>query len=244
MTLRPYQHAFRNGIAAEFRAGHRCVLGVAPTGAGKTVTFCDMAQRAVARGNRVGILMHRAELIQQTRRALGAIPHGVIQAGQPETDAPIQIASIQTLVNRLDRHQFDFLIIDEAHHCTASTYRRVMDHYNRARILGVTATPCRTDGTGLADTGYTAMVLGPDIDTLTAEGWLAPCDVYGVPTVDVTGVKTTAGDYNRRALAQVMDKPAIVGDAIKHYRRLCDGAPAIAFCVSVAHAEHVAAQFS
>lgn len=244
MNLRPYQHKLRDDAGATFNQGHRQVLAVAPTGAGKTVTFIDIATRAIARQNRVCLLMHRGELIRQTSRALGDFPHGIIQAGHPPLrHLPLQIASVQTLVRRLNRYKFDLIIVDEAHHTTASTYMKILEAYPFARVLGVTATPIRTDGRGLRDAGYTAMVLGPTVRWLTTEGYLSPAHVYAPGGIDVAGVKSTAGDFNSRQLAAVTDRPVITGNAIEHYRRYADRQPAIAFCVSVEHAEHVALQF-
>lgn len=244
MNLRPYQTQGVAELADTYRAGHRQSLYVLPTGGGKTVLFTHIARESVARQNRVCLLMHRAELIAQTSRALGDFPHGIIQANRPPVrHHPLQIASVQTLVRRLDRYTFDLIIVDEAHHTTASTYMKILEAYPFARVLGVTATPIRTDGRGLRDAGYTAMVQGPTVRWLTTEGYLSPAHVYAPGGIDVAGVKTTAGEFNRGQLATVTDRPVITGNAIDHYRRYADRQPAIAFCVSVEHAEHVALQF-
>lgn len=240
MKLRPYQQSGAADITAAIAAGER-PLYVLPTGGGKTVLFCHLAANYQAR---VCILMHRAELIEQTSRALGDTPHGIIQANRPPNPhARIQLASVQTLVRRLARYQFDFVIVDECHHTTANTYQTILSAYPAAALLGVTATPCRTDGTGLRDAGYTTLILGPSVTELTAAGYLTPAQVYAPAAVDLSGVHTARGDYVRGELAAVMDKPAITGNAIAHYHRYAPGQPAIAFCVSVAHAEHTAAEF-
>jgi DNA repair protein RadD len=114
-------------------------------------------------------------------------------------------------------------------------------------VLGVTATPIRLDGQGLgvaAGGFFDHLVIGPTVAELTARGYLSPAVVYAPKTrVDLSGVKTRGGDFATGELAAAMDKPTITGDAVAHYQRLCSGAPAIAFCASVAHAEHVAAMF-
>lgn len=246
MNLRQYQDEAREAVRAAFNAGHRRVLLVMPTGAGKTVTFCDIATRTASRGKRVCILVHRAELIRQTSRALreAGAEHGIIKSGMaPNRHALIQVASVQTLVNRLDRYSFDLIIVDEAHHTSAATYAKILAPH-AGHVLGVTATPCRADGTGLSEAGYTELILGPDIDWLTEHGFLAPAEVYAPGGIDVAGVRQTAGDYNRGQLTVAADKPTVTGCAIEHYRRFADRQPAIAFCVSVAHAEHVAADFA
>lgn len=238
--LRPYQSRGAADITAAIAAGER-PLYVGATGSGKTTLFTHLASEYQAR---VCILMHRAELIEQTSRALGDTPHGIIQAGRaPNPWARIQLASVQTLVKRMSRYAFDFVIVDEAHHTSAATYRRVLDAYPGAALLGVTATPCRTDGTGLRAAGYTQLILGPSVTELTASGYLTPAQVYAPASVDLSEVRIKLGDYVRGDLAAACDKPAITGCAITHYQRYADRQPAIAFCVSVAHAEHTAAEF-
>jgi len=239
-TLRGYQTALLSSITDHLRQ-YRKPLVVSPTGSGKTVLFCHLARHYQGR---VCILMHRAELIEQTSRALGDTPHGIIQAGRaPNPHARVQLASVQTLVNRLHLYAFDLIIVDEAHHTTARTYQRVMTAYPFAALVGVTATPCRTDGTGLRDAGYTDLILGPSVASLTEQGYLCPAQVYAPSSVDLSGIRTARGDYVRGELAAACDKPSITGNAIEHYRRYADRQPAIAFCVSVAHAEHMAEQF-
>ena len=111
-------------------------------------------------------------------------------------------------------------------------------------MLGVTATPVRTDGRGL-DEIFETLVLGPSIRELTAQGFLTPAVVYApARRLDLSGIRTRAGDYDRHQLADAMDTPTITGDAVDHYRRLCPGVPAVVFCVSIQHAEDVAADFA
>lgn len=129
------------------------MLAQLPTGGGKTVVFAHVAQDFTARGDNVLVLAHRTELITQAAdklRAVTAAPVGIVKAGhRPDYAAPIQVASVQSLVRRLDHIQPPGLIIvDEAHHATADTYRRILGQYPGAYQLGVTATPIRTDGTG------------------------------------------------------------------------------------------------
>jgi superfamily II DNA or RNA helicase len=142
----------------------------------------------------------------------------------------------------------NLIIVDEAHHATGkTTWGKVLQFYSRAKVLGVTATPARLDGQGLgvaADGFFDAMVMGPSVADLTAQGYLSPAVVYAPKTqLDLSGVKTRGGDYAQNELAAAMDKATITGDSVATYRKNCDGQPAIAFCASVAHAEHVAEAF-
>jgi superfamily II DNA or RNA helicase len=247
IELRDYQRGMVGSSRAAF-ARVRRVLLVLPTGGGKTFTFSWIAQSAVARGGRVLVLVHRQELLMQASRSLDSlgVPHGLIAARfSMNLLQPVQVASVQTLVRRMDALHWepDLIIVDEAHHAVAGSWRKVLDRYSSARVLGVTATPCRADGRGLGDV-FDELVIGPSVRWLMSEGHLTPARVYAPPqVVDLSGVRRQGGDYQRGELGLRMDNRTITGDAVEHYRRICGGLPAIAFCVSVAHAEHVAEQF-
>lgn len=218
-----------------------------PTGAGKTVVLSAIAEGGASRGKPVYILVHRQELIRQTSSKLRDVGrrHGIIWAKQTPVRELVQVASVQTLHRRLPHWAEPFLIIiDEAHHAPSGTYRTIIDHYPNAKILGVTATPERTDGTGL-NTVFDDLILGPTISELTDQGFLVPAVVYAPPTkYDLTGLPKRAGDWARDLLALEVDKPSITGDAFAEYQKHGHGDKGIAFCVSVEHARHVANQFS
>jgi DNA repair protein RadD len=250
ITLRPYQTRDVERLRAAYRSGHRAPLYVLPTGGGKTYTFAYITSQAAARGNRVLILVHRQELLLQSSESLDSIgvDHGLIAPGHTMTTDPVQVASVQTLVRRLDRiTPPDLIVIDESHHSGAETWGKILRAFPEARLLGVTATPCRLDGAGLGTVAggfFDCMVQGPTIMDLIEEGYLSRPKVYAPPTgVDLSGVHTRMGDYVKSEMAAAIDKPKITGSAVEHYRRLCAGVPAIAFCASVAHAEHVAEEF-
>jgi DNA repair protein RadD len=233
-------------IRASF-AQHRRVLAVAPTGSGKTVTFAYISTNAAAKGNRVVIVAHRQEIVEQISGALDGmgVRHGRIQPGHRMTADPVQVAMIQTLARRLDAvPQPNLLVIDEAHHGVAGTWKAVASAWQKARILGVTATPRRLDGRGLGD-AFDAMVVGPQMAELIEAKHLADYTYLAPPQVaDLSGIKTRMGDFSIDELGAAMDKSVITGDAVAHYSKYLSGRPAIAFCVTVAHAEHVAEQFN
>lgn len=252
MQLRDYQEEAVTNLRHSFQNGNDNVLFVLPTGGGKTFVFCYVSRNAVQLLNNVLILVHRRELLTQASASLKSlqIDHGCIAPKLPFQYKPVQVASTQTLVNRMHRMTWrpDLIIIDEAHHLTLdSTWGKIVNFYPHAKKLGVTATPCRLDGQGLgvhADGIFQDMVEGPTIAELIFKGHLTKPVVYAPPTqLDLSHVKTAMGDYAKGALADAMDKPMITGDAVKHYKKLCDGEPSIAFCASVKHAEHVAEQF-
>ena len=248
MQLRPYQQQAIADLRAAFRDGAHAPLLVAPTGAGKTVIIAAVLQGIAARGRSGIVLVHRRELIAQTsaKLTLADVPHGIIAAGVPATDALIQIASVQTLARRLDRisAQPDLIVIDEAHHAAAKTWGKALTHWPEALRLGVTATPVRQDGRGLKAV-FDCLVLGPSTADLISAGFLCPARIYAPPPVaDLSGLHRRAGDYAIDEAAERMDRPTVTGDAIAHYQRLAAGQRAIAFCCNVKHAEHVCAAFN
>jgi DNA repair protein RadD len=254
-TLHDYQVNGVQGIGFEFKRGYKAVLYVLATGAGKTFTFTWMAAQAAEKGRRVLLLAPRKEILGQISAALSLwdTAHGIISPSAKPTHHPVQVAMVQTLANRikLDRNgrfKFDFVIIDEAHHATDdSTWGAILRHNSEAKILGVTATPCRLDGKGLGvghGGPFEAMVIGPSTQGLIDMGRLVRPVVYAPEhSVDLSGIKKRGGDYVRGDLAARMDQAALTGDAVLHYRRHCDRQPAIAFTVTVEHAGHVVEQF-
>lgn len=138
------------------------------------------------------------------------------------------------------------VIMGNCHHAVSKSYQHVHEERSNAKLLGVTATPIRLDGRGLGIPSgpFDDLILGPSVAELIAAGYLAPPKVYAPPTeIDLSGVKTVAGDYEHGNLAKVMDAPSITGDAVAHLRRLAPDKPALVYCVSVDHAHHVAEQF-
>lgn len=247
MKPRPYQNRGMTEIRHEYMAGHRCVLYVLPTGGGKTATFSMITVGASKKGNRTWIVAHRRELVNQASSTLDkfGVAHGIVLAGEtPLPHLTTQVCSLQTVVGRVGKiTPPDFIVFDEAHHATSGSYKKIMEAYPSAKILGVTATPCRTDGKGLGDV-FQSMIVGPSTADLTNEGYLSSARYYCTPCqADLTGIAKRGGDYVREDLADAMDQRAITGDAIEHYRRICDGVPMIVFCVSVQHAKDVAAEY-
>jgi len=249
VNLRQYQTEAINKCREYFRR-FKNVLLVGPTGCGKTVIFCYIAEKAESIGKRVLILVHRKELLEQTSKHLGelGVRHGLIAPNKCPSGDKLQVASVQTLVRRLGKYPApDLILVDECHHSAAGSWQKILDYYPNARLLGVTATPVRLDGKALGKAAggyYEAIVPGPTIKSLIELGYLTQPLVYAPPSlIDLSGVKTRFGDYDKKEINEVMAKPVIVGDAIKHYKNICDGMPAIAFCASVKHAQELADRF-
>lgn len=247
ITLRDYQQKAVAEIQQAFRQRTRRVVLVMPTGAGKTTVFSHIGERVAARGMRVVVLVHRQELVEQVSAALGAmdVAHGIIAAGYRPSEAPVQIASVQTLARRLNRdiRPFNLVITDECHHAVAGQWQAVLAHMPAAYSLGVTATPQRLDGRGLGS-AFDTMVEGPTVAELTAAGHLVPARVFARPErLDLSGVKVRAGDYATGQLAELMSAGGLVGNAVAHYHRLANGRPAVAFCANINHSQLVASRF-
>lgn len=240
-ALRPYQTKLKTDIYHAF-AHYKRVMAQSATGSGKTVVFADIIRDAHANKRRVLLLVHRKELINQAAEKIFAlgIPYGVIAAGY--TPAPsqwVQIASVQTAIRRKLPFHFDLIIIDEAHHSTANSYRDIVNQYPNAKILGFTATPCRTDGSGFQE-DFDHLVCGPQIMDLIKQGYLVAPKMFISPLkFDLGSVKKTAGDYNEKALAELMDKKHIIGGVIENWKKRAEGKRTLVFAISVEHSKHV-----
>lgn len=251
LKLWDHQQKGVNDSRACFRDGFKSVLYVLPTGGGKTVVFCYMTKKSVSKNNRVLILVHRVGLLRQISRALTkfGVVHGLINPNYTQNkSAHVQVASIQTLLNRFKKFKKpDFIIVDEAHHATSPSFRKVFKMYPNAVVLGVTATPIRADGEALgSDSGgvFETMVVGPQISKLIELGYLVRPIIYAPKNkIDFSSVKITKGDFNLAAIARIMDKPAITSDVVDQHQDLCAKVPTIVFCVSISHSKHVAEAF-
>ena len=250
VTLRPYQQQLLDDIRAQIRNGHRRIVAVMPTGAGKGTTIGAMVASAASRGHRVMVIAHRAELLDQlsaSARRWG-VPHGLIQSGRSmDLSRPVQIGSAQTITRRLHKlPRPTMVIIDEAHHVVVgNTWGKIVSHWHDAYLIGKTATPVRSSGEGLGDGHggfFTSMVLGPTAQWLTDHGFLAPARVLAPPGFDAVGLRKRMGDFDAKQAEQ--RATSIHGDCLSHYRKHLAGQTAIAFCCSVAHAEAVADLFN
>ena len=246
MQLRDYQVEAITNVKKSFLNDAKSVLLTLPTGAGKTVIFSQITKLAKSKGSNVLILVHRKELIDQAGDKLtkANVKYGIIAAGHKPIDSNVQVASVQTLINRLNNLWIpSIIIIDEAHHAVASSWQKVFNHYKDTLKLGVTATPMRMTGAGLGEV-FDDLIVGSTIPELVELGHLAKHEVYAPPNkLNLDKIRTIRGDFNKKEVEDELDKVDIVGDAVENYRRLGNNKPAIAFCISVKHGQYVTNKF-
>lgn len=246
VSLRQYQSDLVAGIYAQYRAGKRRVLAQSPVGSGKTRTAARIISDALDRGRRVLFLAHRKELVTQPRDTLAAfdIPAGIIKSGFDfEPDLPLQIASVQTLGNRLDLiHAPDMIVVDEAHHSVAGTWDRILAAFPDALVLGLSGTPERADGVGLADT-FEVMIEGPDIPWLVEQGYLVDCDVFGAADRLIVP-RPRGADYDPKKVLRALERRGRDGDPLVHFQKHHrPGMRAVGFGPSVEWCEEQAGRF-
>jgi len=244
VTYQPYdfQLELADKIESAFGSVDR-VLATAPTGAGKTVIAAEVIRRW-PRG--VLFLAHRSEIIDQTAEKLkkNGIPHGVIQSGKDDQLRPmarVQVASVQTMHARGEAPPASLIIVDECHHVLGKTYKQIIQKYPGAKILGLTATPCRGDGRGLGGV-FERLETGPQVKDLINRKVLVNSLVYS-KKIDLKGIKSRGGDYVVDGLESAVNLPSMVGDVVTHWAKYGMGRPTVVFAVSVAHSIHLTNQF-
>lgn len=180
--LRDYQTRAIAAVVAAAKGGYRSILVVAPTGAGKTRLACALILMALCKRSRILFICHRAELIKQTVGALlkQGIQCGVIAPWAPRTDTLVQVASIQTLLARGEIPEADLVILDEAHHYVSAEWGAIAKQLRRALVVGLTATPERSDGAPLGDL-FQILIPVAQPRELIASGHLVPTDVWAPP---------------------------------------------------------------
>jgi superfamily II DNA or RNA helicase len=242
--LRSYQSDLMAQVFRSWGEAKRVMLQL-PTGGGKTVLFGAIAKEFIKRGETVLVLAHREELILQAADKVSTICQtspGIIKAGyKPDYARPLQIASVPSLVNRLSLlENVSLAIVDEAHHSTADTYRKILEAYPDTYQLGVTATPIRLDGTGFRDL-FDVLICGPTVSELIKEDYLCPFRLYADPNpMSTHGVKTQGGDYVASSLAKANDVIQLSGNLIKNYLQYAPLKRCVVFAINVEHSTAIA----
>jgi len=253
VTLRPYQQAAIAAIEAAIARGRPTGLVAMPTGIGKTAMFLALARRLALP---TLVLVHRDELTRQTVAAAETwwpeAKVGVVQAERDEwaNGEDLVIASVQSLHERrrrrMPRDRFGLVITDEAHHGFATSYRAIYDHFTERRFhLGVTATPERGDGKGLAEIFGREPIYSYPLRQAILDGWLCRLRQYAIDTdIDLDGIKRVRGDFAEGALSREVNTPDRNQAVVEAYQEHAEGRRAVAFGVDVAHAEDLAEAFN
>jgi len=260
LPLRPYQHEAVQAVRLAVRRGARRVLLVLATGAGKTVIAAHLAAQAKGR---VLMVVNRDELVTQSveKFRLFVPPEqvGVVQGAQRAWDARYVVASIQTLargptlatLTAQDRADpFRLVVVDESHHIGAASYRHVLTalglHQRETAgsrvLLGITATPIRTDGQSVHD-WFDVEAYRKDIADLIPLGYLAPVRGIRVYTATALPTQAVAGDFDEKSLALAVDTPQRNALIVKTWQTHAADRHTVVFAVNVAHAQHLAAAF-
>jgi superfamily II DNA or RNA helicase len=221
---------------------------VLPTGTGKTVVFSELVRKQQNDiGGRALVVAHRTELLEQARNKLRDVGvwAALEKAEHRARTERVVVASVQTLkgkrLRRFRPDEFDVVIVDEAHHATAASYRGILEYFKAARVLGVTATPDRADGTALGEI-FGSVAYRYELRDAIRDKWLVPIVARRIflEKVDLSGIKSRAGDLAQDELAEVMaTDEAVVGVVVPLLEQAGDR-PTIVFGVDVAHSTAIA----
>lgn len=215
MELRPYQKEAKEAVFEQWENGTRKTLLVLPTGCGKTIVFAKITEDCVSHGDRVLILAHRGELLEQAADKI-AKATGLKCATEKAEESclgswfRITVGSVQSLMretrlSRFPEDYFNTIIIDEAHHCISDSYQRVLKHFPDAKVLGVTATPDRGDMKNLGQV-FESLAYEYTLPKAIKEGYLSPIKAVTIPLqVDLTGVGVQSGDFKAGDLGTALD---------------------------------------
>ncbi|MGX7163368.1 DEAD/DEAH box helicase [Enterococcus massiliensis] len=228
MKLRPYQQEARSSIQKEWQEGKKRTLLVLPTGCGKTIVFSKVIEDRVRMGERVLVLAHRGELLDQASDKLEkstGLKTAVEKAEKTSLGSffRVVVGSIQSMqrekrLSQFPPNYFDTIIIDEAHHCISDGYQRVLSHFEDSNVLGVTATPDRGDMRNLG-TYFESLAYEYTLPAAIKEGFLSPIKALTIPLkLDLTAVKQQAGDFSSRDLGTALDPYLyqIADEMVKH----------------------------
>lgn len=252
MKLRPDQIQAGIDIAAAFADGCRAPVLVAPTSWGKTFWAVDYIRKQLAAGRVVWFMAHLDSILNSTAKRLREVgqPFGWVWAQKrPDYECPLQLVSVLSAVSRLPLlRRPDLIIIDECDLAVAPTYQTLLDALGRPLVLGLTATPVRSDGRGLESGGFDRLITTVDAIDLIPEA-LSPLKIWSFPPpLELTGLRRRGGDLDRAQSAELFSRGKLLGDALKEWKDRCIDPvqgirPTVAFCASVAAAEATAARW-
>jgi superfamily II DNA or RNA helicase len=248
MELRPYQKESIKKIHQAWLK-HRSVMFQMPTGTGKTVIFNEIAHGERQHNNHVLIIAHRQEIVKQIVERLEKSFHkpvGIIMSQSDKNpQALIQVASIQTLHSRKYPYSSaSKVIIDEAHHATAETYKKLWVKYPNAQFLGVTATPIRLNGEGFTDL-FDFLITSDSISNFIKQGYLSQIKYLGNPQIvpDLRKIKDKGGDFDPYQLSKEMRQEKIMANLTKSYLEFAKDKKIIVFAVDIEHSKSIVERY-
>lgn len=259
LPLRDYQTSMVQTALHLYRQGKKRILAQLPTGGGKSLIISAIVADALEKGERVMLVAHKTELINQladhVNRWLKADYAIIANKSRYKRDylKQIQISSPQALIHLdfADFADFGLIVVDECHHCHARSYAIIFEYYHQARFLGTTATPARLDGRGLRRLfdnvdGFQELITGISSQQLIERGYLSRFRLFGNPLLDTskTTIKTTAGDFNPKELAEFALSADISGDLIDSYREFANGKRCIVYPASVKLSQEYCQKFN
>lgn len=245
MNLWDFQENNINKAIDFYDHGGRSLLIQQPTGSGKSLVAREIVNRFYTNNKPVYFVTHSKNLLWQFSDHLLDIglKHGVIASGHPIIRYKIQVISVQSLKSRMKHLDEPALIIfEEAHHSTSKMFKDVLDYWPNAKLLGITATPNRPDGTPLNDI-YEHLILSPQVRWFIENYYLSDYEYFAPEELDTTGMHKRYGDFVKSEVLQAIDKKAIIGNLVDHYNKYAPGLPGIISSVSIKHAEDIRDMF-
>ena len=251
MSLRDYQVRTVDSTRNAIQRLYRRPLIVAPCGSGKTHIAGAIVQSCQANNARTLFFAPRRELVYQTLEKFVhyGIDAGMIMAGEAQRlYAKHQIASFDTLHARaiqrdkIPMPEADVVLVDEAHLSLSKGKQDILEHYRNKIVIGLTATPTRTDGTGMGRY-YNYLVNEISVRELIDDGYLVEPAYYAPDHWDMSGVKTTKSDYVVSSLSKAVDQPELIGGIYENWKRLAGEKRTVIFCVNRKHSRHICELF-
>ena len=254
IVLRPYQTEALEAVLSSEAKGISKQLIVLPTGSGKTVIFSHLPMIR-KESTPMLVIAHRAELLHQAKNKIQQMnPNLIVEIEQAQNIAgkvDVVVASVPTMgransdrIEKFSKDYFKTIIIDEAHHAAAPTYRRIVDYFQPNLLLGVTATPQRSDSTRLIDV-FQEIVYYKTIEDLIKQGWLTRLVGYRIKTeTDLTEIEVSDGDFVQSQLQDAVNNPKRNASIVAAYQEICKERKTLVFAAGVQHAKDLALSFT